>query len=122
MDDLGADEREKYAAVTAMIPLAEGKPAIHINRGERWVFVCRRVSGLHVALEECCFYGECGSVEPPEARPDELTDGMAISYLDACSSGPGWWYDAYFSWWISCTSRRWWPGRWRGTTPGCRRS
>ena len=93
-------EAKLSAAVRAMIPLAEGRPAVHVDGRDGSVFVCRRVSGLHVALEECCFYGECDWVDPPEARPDELTDGMAISYPDCLRLGPGWWYDAYFGWYF----------------------
>jgi len=81
-----------------MIPLAEGKPAVHVNGRDGSVFVCRRVSGLRLAPEEWTFYGECDWVDPPEARPDELTDGMAISYPDCLQLGPGRWYDAYFDW------------------------
>jgi hypothetical protein len=98
VDDSDAAEREKYAAVTAMIPLAEGRPAVHVDGGDGSVFVCRRVSGLRLAPDECTFYGECDWVDPPEGRPDELTDGMAISYPDCIQLGPGWWYDAYFDW------------------------
>ena len=100
MDDSRAAEQEVYAAVMAMIPLAEGKPAVHVDRHDRSVFVCRRVSGLRLAPEESTFYGECDWVDPPEARPDELTDGMAISYPDCLHLGPGWWYDAYFGWYF----------------------
>jgi hypothetical protein len=97
MDD-SDPERELAEAVLAMIPLAEGKPAVHVDGHDGSVFVCRRVSGLRLAPDESCFYGECDWVDPPEARPDELTDGMAISYPDCLQVGPGWWYDAYFDW------------------------
>jgi hypothetical protein len=100
MDDFETGEAEKHAALMAMIPLAEGKPAVQVDGQNGSVFVCRRVSGLHVASEECTFYGECDWVDPPEARPDELTDGMAISYPDCLQLGPGWWYDAYFDWYF----------------------
>jgi hypothetical protein len=85
MDDFDDEER---AAVMAMIPLAEGKPAIHVDGNDGSVFVCRRLSGLHVVPEEASIYGECDWVDPPEARPDELTDGMAISYPDCLQLGP----------------------------------
>jgi hypothetical protein len=98
MDDFQTAEPEKDAALAAMISLAEGKPAIHVDGNDRSVFVCRRVSGLHVVPEDATFYGECDWVDPPDARPDELTDGMAISYPDCLQLGPGWWLDTYFNW------------------------
>jgi hypothetical protein len=100
MDDFDAAERELDAAVAAMVPLVEGKPVVHVDGHDGSVFVCRRVSGLRLAPEEACFYGECDWVDPPEARPDELTDGMAISYPDCLQLGPGWFYDAYFDWYF----------------------
>jgi hypothetical protein len=93
-------EREMRAAVTAMIPLAEGKPAVHVDGRDGSVLVCRRVSGLRLAPAECTFYGWCDWVAPPEARPGELTDGMAISYPDCLRLGPGWWLDGYFNWYM----------------------
>ena len=38
-------------------------------------------------------------MEPADARPDELTDGMAIS-CDCVRLGPGWWQDMYFGWYF----------------------
>lgn len=100
MDKSERDERKKHAAVRAMIPVAEGKPLVHVDGNDGSVFVCRRVSGLRLVPDECTFYGECDWVDPPEARPDELTDGMAISYPDCLQLGPGWWYDDYFNWYF----------------------
>jgi hypothetical protein len=43
--------------------------------------------------------GACEWVDPPDTRPDELTDGMAID----CASvriGRGWWQDMYFGWYF----------------------
>jgi hypothetical protein len=45
-------ERAMRAAVMAMIPLAEGKPAVHVDGHDGSVFVCRRLSGLRLAPEE----------------------------------------------------------------------
>jgi len=95
-------EREKRATVLAMIPLAEGKAAVHVDGRDGSVFVCRRLSGLRLAAEECVFFGECDWVDPPEARPGELTDGMAISYPDCLHLGPGWFLDGYFNWYMVC--------------------
>jgi hypothetical protein len=100
MDDFRDAEEEKYTSVMAMIPLAEGKPVVLVDETDQSVFVCRRVSGLHLVRDECVFYGECDWVDPPEERPDELTDGMAISYPDCLDLGPGWWYDSYFHWYF----------------------
>ena len=61
------------------------------------MYVCRRISGL--GTDEDCFNGHCDWVDPPDARPDELSDEMAID----CSSvrlGPGWWQDMYFGWYF----------------------
>jgi hypothetical protein len=84
----------------AMIPLVEGKPVVNVGGSDGTVFVCRRIHDLHVDAEEGTFYGECDWVDPPEARPDELTDGMAISGSDCLQLGHGWWYDAYFDWYF----------------------
>jgi hypothetical protein len=45
-------QRKKRAAVMAMIPFAEGKPAVHVDGRNGSVFVCRRVTGLRLAIEE----------------------------------------------------------------------
>lgn len=95
-----AAERKMYAAVTAMIPLVEGKPAVHVDAHDGSVYVCRRVSDLRLAPEESTFYGWCDFVDPPEGRPDELSNGMAISYPDCLRLGPGWWLDTYFNWYM----------------------
>ena len=93
-------ERQMRAAVLAMIPLAEGKPAVHVDGHDGSVFVCRRLSGLRLAPEECTFYGWCDWADPPEARPGELSDGLAISYPDCLRLGPGWFLDGYFGWYM----------------------
>jgi hypothetical protein len=52
-----------------------------------------------VATGEWCLYGACDWADPPEARAEELTDGLAISCDRASLQlGPGWWYDSYFGW------------------------
>jgi hypothetical protein len=89
-------EPEDYAAVMAMIPLVEGKPVVHVNAADGSAFVCRRISGLRIDSELWTFCGECEWADPTGARPEELTDGMAISCGDCLQLGPGWWYDAYF--------------------------
>jgi hypothetical protein len=98
VDDFHTAEPEQYAAVMAMIPLAEGKPIVQVNGADGSAYVCRRVSGLRVASKEWTFYGVCEWDDPPEARPEELTDGMAISSGGCLQLGSGWWYDAYFDW------------------------
>lgn len=93
-------ERQKRPAVLAMIPLAEGKPAVHIDGRDGSVLVCRRLSDLRLAPERCALYGWCDWADPPEARPAELTDGLKISYPDCLRLGPGWFLDAYFDWYM----------------------
>jgi hypothetical protein len=84
-------------AVRAMIPEVERKPCVNVGGYDGGVYVCRRISGL--GTDEDCFNGQCDWVDPADARPDELTEGMAID----CASvrvGPGWWQDMYFGWYF----------------------
>ena len=84
-------------AVRAIIPEVEGNPCVNVGGPDGGVYVCRRISGL--GTDEDCFNGHCDWVDPPDARPDELSDEMAID----CSSvrlGPGWWQDMYFGWYF----------------------
>ena len=67
-------------AVRAIIPEVEGNPCVNVGGPDGGVYVCRRISGL--GTDEDCFNGHCDWVDPPDARPDELSDGMAID----CSS------------------------------------
>jgi hypothetical protein len=80
-----------------MIPNVEGKPCVNVEGYDGKVYVCRRISGL--GTDEDCFNGQCDWVDPADARPDELTDGMAIS-CDCVRLGPGWWQDMYFGWYF----------------------
>lgn len=82
-------------AVRALSLEVEGKPVVNIGGCDGGVYVCRRISGL--CTTEDSFNGECEWVDPEEARPDELTDGMSIS-CDCVRLGPGWWLDVYFRW------------------------
>jgi hypothetical protein len=84
-------------AVRALIPEVEGKPVVHTGSYDGGVYVCRRISGLHT--DEDSFNGECEWVDPEDARPGELTDGMSIS-CDCVRLGPGWWQDMYFGWYF----------------------
>src|SRR5262249_45077324 len=74
-----------------------GKPCVNIGDYDGGVYVCRRISGLHT--DEDSFNGQCEWVDPEDARPGELTDGMAIS-CDCVELGPGWWLDTYFGWYF----------------------
>jgi hypothetical protein len=49
--------------------------------------------------DEDSFNGECEWADAEDARPGELTDGMAIS-CDCVELGPGWWLDTYFGWYF----------------------
>jgi hypothetical protein len=84
-------------AVRALIPEVEGKPVVNTGNYDGGVYVCRRISGLDT--DEDSFNGECEWVDPEDARPGELTDGMSIS-CDCLRLGPGWWQDMYFGWYF----------------------
>jgi hypothetical protein len=90
-------DEERREAVHALIPEVEGKPCVNVSGDDGAVYVCRRISGLET--DEDCFNGTCEWAEPADARPDELTDGMAIS-CDCVRLGPGWWQDMYFGWYF----------------------
>jgi hypothetical protein len=94
MDYWDADLR---ASVRAMIPEVEGKPCVNVGGYDGGIYVCRRVSGL--ATDEDCLNGLCDWVDPADVRPDELTDGLAIS-CDCVRVGPGWFQDLYFGWYF----------------------
>ena len=89
-------------AVRALIPEVEGKPCVNIGDYDGGVYVCQRISGLHT--DEDSFNGECEWVDPEDARPGELTDGMSIS-CDCVRLGPGWWRDMYFGWYFVYDSK-----------------
>ena len=91
-------EPEIREAVQAMIAKVEGRPCVNFGEYDGGVYVCRRISGLEID-EEDCFNGNCEWVDPEDARPGELTDGMAIGY-DCLRLGPGWWQDTYFGWYF----------------------
>ena len=92
------EDPKQREAVQAMIAEAEGKPCVNFGEYDGGVYVCRRISGLEVDGDGC-FNGTCEWVDPEESRPDELTDGMAISF-DCLEIGPGWWQDTYFGWYF----------------------
>jgi hypothetical protein len=85
------------AAVHAMIPEVEGKPGVNVGEYDGGVYVCRRIHSL--ATDEDCLNGVCEWVDPADARPDELTDGLAIS-CDCVRLGAGWFQDLYFGWYF----------------------
>ena len=91
-------EKEIREAVQAMIPEVEGKPCVNFGEYDGGVYLCRRISGLEFD-EDGCFNGTCEWVDPEDARPGELTDGMAIGW-DCLRPGPGWWQDTYFGWYF----------------------
>src|SRR5262249_42788744 len=72
-------------AVHAMIPELEGKPCVNGSRDDGAEHACRRFAGLGTGQD--CFNGTCEWAEPNDARPEELTDGMAIS-CDCVRLGP----------------------------------
>jgi hypothetical protein len=92
------DDPEDRRAVQAMIAEVEGKPCVNFGEYDGGVYVCRRISGL-VVDEDGCLHGTCEWVDPEDARPGELTDGMAIGF-DCLEIGPGWFQDTYFGWYF----------------------
>ena len=85
------------AKVHALIPQLEGKPCLNVDGHNGRVHRCRRISQLET--NEDSLEGVCDWVEPADARPDELTDGLAIS-CDCIRLGPGWLLDTYFDWYL----------------------
>ena len=81
-----------------MIAEVEGKPCVNFGEYDGGVYVCRRISGLEID-EDGCLNGTCEWADPEDARPDELTDGMAIG-CDCVRLGPGWLQDTYFGWYF----------------------
>ena len=73
------ESRRYRKAVQAMIAEVEGKPCVNFGEYDGGVYVCRRISGL-VVDEDGCLYGNCEWVDREDARPGELTDGMAIGF------------------------------------------
>jgi hypothetical protein len=90
MDEL---EPELKGSVLALIARAEGLPIVNVSGRDGTPYVARRVYGLRLD-EEGTFLGEWDWVDPPEVRPDELTEGLAISAPDCLRIGRGWWCDA----------------------------
>ena len=84
---------EKREAVQALIQEIEGKPCVNAGTYDGEVDVCRRLSGLEV--DDDSLNGECDPVDPKDARPDELTDGMAIN-CDCVRLGSGRFQNIYF--------------------------
>jgi hypothetical protein len=98
--DLSDWDSDLLKALQEMIPRIEGKPCVNIDTMDRKAYTCRRIGEL--AIEEDAVYGMCEWVDPAEARPDELTDGLAISQ-DGLQVGPDWWLDTYFNWYLVFT-------------------
>lgn len=84
-------------AARVMIAEVEGKSCVNIGEYDGGVYVCRRLTELEI--DEDCLNGMCEWVDPEDARPDELTDGMAIS-CDCVRLGPGWFQDMYLGWYF----------------------
>jgi hypothetical protein len=91
--------RTVRSMVLALIPEVEGKPVVNVSAIQDHVHVCRRISGLHINEEEEFIAQGCDWVDPEEARPAELGDGMLI-HLELVRVGRGYWYDGYFHWYF----------------------
>ena len=90
-------EPKQREAVQAMILRVEGKPCVNVDAYDGRVYVCRQLSGLEI--DDDSLNGACEWVDPEDARPGELTDGMAIS-CDCVRLGDGWFQDTYFGWYF----------------------
>jgi hypothetical protein len=89
---------ELREADRAMIREVEGKPCVNFGGRDGGVYVCRRISGLEID-DDRCLNGPYDWADPEDARPGELTDGMAIGF-DCVRLGPGWFQDTYFGWYF----------------------
>jgi hypothetical protein len=89
---------ELREADRAMIREVEGKPCVNFGGCDGGVYVCRRISGLEID-DDGCLNGPCDWADPEDARPGELTDGMAIGF-DCVRLGLGWFQDIYFGWYF----------------------
>src|SRR4051794_28309451 len=81
-----------------MIREAEGNPCVNFGDHDGGVYVCRRISGLEID-DDGCLNGSCDRVDPEDARPGELTNGMAIG-CDCIRPGPGRFQDTHFGWYF----------------------
>ncbi len=90
-------DEEMRREVLARIPLVEGMRVVNLGSFEAGEYCCRRIHDLQ--LDEDSFLGQCDWGDPPQLRPDELTEGMAIS-CDCLRLGSGWWQDTYFGWYF----------------------
>ena len=95
-------------AVRTMNSDVEGRPCVNVGGFDGGASVCR-ISGL--GTDEDCFNGRCDWVDRADARPDELTDEMAIKEPDRVRLGPGWRQDTYFGWYFVTPPRSPVPGR-----------
>jgi hypothetical protein len=71
------------------------QPFVSIDTATTRSYVCVRIGNLRV--NEGVAEGTCEWQDPPESRPDEMTDGIAIG-CDLLDVGEDWWFDMYFHW------------------------
>lgn len=79
----------------AMFERINGQPCLHLDTTTKKVHQSKRIYDLRV--DEGVIWGYCDWIQPPEERPDSLTDGLAIG-ADLLDVGADWWLDLYFNW------------------------
>lgn len=85
------------AKANAMFGKIEGAPCVHVDAQTGEVYVCNEVSELEI--DDDMLVGFCAWQLPSDARPDELTDSLAIG-SDLLDVGDSWWFDIYFNWYL----------------------
>ena len=93
-DDIDNLYLERAARMFARI---NGQPCVNVDTATGTVYVCRKMHDLRV--DEGVVEGVCDWLDADDARPEELTDGLAIcgALLDV---GDDWWFDIYFGWYF----------------------
>lgn len=81
----------------AMFASVSGKPYVNLDAKTGEVHYCRRLHDLVIADD--VLEGTCDWQDSDDDRPDELTDGLAIS-SDLLDVGEDWWFDMYFNWYL----------------------
>lgn len=88
---------EYLLRASQLFPRIEGKPFANVQAATGAVCVGQRIHSLRVDDGVLC--GECDWLTPPNERPQELTDGLAIG-SDLLDVGHDWWLDRYFDWYF----------------------
>jgi hypothetical protein len=81
----------------AMFASVTGKPCVNVDGKSGQVHYCHRIFDLSTVEDQ--LDGSCDWRDAEDARPDELTDILAIS-ADLLDVGDTWWLDLYFDWYF----------------------